>query len=81
MASKKLLNSVDQVVEECLAGLVAAHPGLVLLQGHRVVVRSDITAVVEANKVPHGLSRDRWCSADRLHSSCPAAGDLAMWWW
>ena len=50
--SKKLLNSVGTAVDECLAGVVAAHPGLELLQGHtRVVVRSDIGSVVAQNKV------------------------------
>ena len=50
--SKKLLNSVGAAVDECLAGLVAADPGLELLQGYtRVVVRSDIASVVAQNKV------------------------------
>ena len=51
--SKKLLNSVGSAVDECLVGLVAAHPGLELLQGHsRVVIRRDIATVVAHNKVP-----------------------------
>lgn len=49
--SKKLVNEVDHVVDECLAGLVAAHPGLSLLQGHRVIVRSDISSLLDQNKV------------------------------
>ena len=49
--SKKLVNEADHVVDECLAGLVAAHPGLSLLQGHRVIVRSDISFHLEQKKV------------------------------
>lgn len=49
--SKKLINSPEQAVDEALAGLVATHPGLRLLQGHRVVVRADIDAVVKEGKV------------------------------
>ncbi|NP_001070098.1 triokinase/FMN cyclase [Danio rerio] len=38
---RKLLNSVDRCVDEALEGLVRSHGGLVLLRGHRVVLRSD----------------------------------------
>ena len=49
--SKKLVNSVDKCVDECLAGLVAVNPGLGLLSGHRVVVRTDINDVIKSGKV------------------------------
>lgn len=39
---KKLINSVDSCVDEALCGLVRANGGLALLQGHRVVLRSDL---------------------------------------
>ncbi|KQT93623.1 dihydroxyacetone kinase [Marmoricola sp. Leaf446] len=38
---KKLINEVGDVVPEMLEGLVAANPGLVLLDGQTVVVRRD----------------------------------------
>ena len=49
--SKKLINSLDNVVDECLRGLVDVHPGLTLLSGHRVVLRSDIDDVRKSRKV------------------------------
>ncbi|XP_041354639.1 triokinase/FMN cyclase-like isoform X2 [Gigantopelta aegis] len=49
--SKKLVNSVDKCVDECLAGLVTVNPGLGLLSGHRVVVRTDIHDVIKSGKV------------------------------
>ncbi|KAG7233380.1 hypothetical protein INR49_007110 [Caranx melampygus] len=39
---KKLINSVDSCVDEALCGLVRAGGGLSLLEGHRVVLRSDL---------------------------------------
>jgi dihydroxyacetone kinase len=42
MSGKKLINAPSSAVDECLEGLVATHPGLTLLQDHRVVVRSDL---------------------------------------
>lgn len=50
-SSKKLINSPERAVDEALAGLVAVHPGLRLLEGHRVVVRADIQSVVQQGKV------------------------------
>lgn len=49
--SKKLVNDPERAVDEALAGLVAVHPGLVLLEGHRVVLRADISRVISDNKV------------------------------
>uniref|UniRef100_A0A3B1JVM4 Triokinase/FMN cyclase n=1 Tax=Astyanax mexicanus TaxID=7994 RepID=A0A3B1JVM4_ASTMX len=39
---KKLLNSVERCVDEALEGIVCSNGGLVLLKGHRVVLRSDL---------------------------------------
>ncbi|XP_069118565.1 triokinase/FMN cyclase-like isoform X1 [Argopecten irradians] len=51
-ACKKLINNVEQCVDENLEGLVAVNPGLQLLEGLRVVVRSDVGPnVVGAGKV------------------------------
>lgn len=49
--SKKLINDVETVVDEALAGLVAICPGLTLLKGHRVVVRSDVHLLAGQRKV------------------------------
>lgn len=51
MSKKKLINNPESVVDEALAGLVAVHPGLRLLEGHRVVVRADIETVTKEGKV------------------------------
>lgn len=40
-AMKKFINRPEDVVEEMLQGLVMLHPGLALLPGYKVVVRSD----------------------------------------
>merc|ERR1712013_4679 len=42
MAGKKLINSPETAVDEALEGLVMLHPGLRLLQDHRVVVREKV---------------------------------------
>ena len=52
MCSKKLVNEPSKAVDDALSGLVAAHPGLSLLEGHRVIVRSDIEQLKTQNKVP-----------------------------
>lgn len=39
---RKLLNSVDKCVDEALEGLVRSNASLVLLRGHRVVLRTDL---------------------------------------
>ncbi|KAJ8262605.1 hypothetical protein GJAV_G00168280 [Gymnothorax javanicus] len=44
-AQRKLLNSVESCVDEALMGIVAGNAGLVLLEGHRVVLRSDLGAL------------------------------------
>ncbi|XP_038663446.1 triokinase/FMN cyclase isoform X1 [Scyliorhinus canicula] len=40
--SKKLINSVDNCVDDALDGIVACNIGMQLLQGHRIVIRSDL---------------------------------------
>ncbi|XP_036151639.1 triokinase/FMN cyclase isoform X1 [Myotis myotis] len=45
MASKKLMNSVAGCADDALAGLVACNPNLQLLQGYRVVLRSDLDSL------------------------------------
>ena len=42
MASKKLINDPERVVDEALEGLTIIHPGLRLLEGHRVVLREEV---------------------------------------
>ena len=50
-SSKKLINSPQACVEDCLKGFVAANPGLSLLPGHNVIIRRDIEKVKAADKV------------------------------
>ncbi|GCC29157.1 triokinase/FMN cyclase isoform X2 [Chiloscyllium punctatum] len=40
--SKKLINSVENCVDDALDGLVACNVGMQLLQGHRVIIRADL---------------------------------------
>ncbi len=49
---KKLINEPLAVVDEMLAGLCLAYPGLALLEGERVLVRADLAAFRTA-----GMSR------------------------
>jgi len=42
MSGKKLINNPENVVDEALEGLTMIHPGLRLLDNHRVVVREQI---------------------------------------
>jgi len=42
MSGKKLINNPENVVDEALEGLTMVHPGLRLLEGHRVVVREQV---------------------------------------
>ena len=44
---KKLINRPEDVVEEMLQGLLVLHPGLVRLSGHKVLMRSDASAVCQ----------------------------------
>ncbi|XP_072032070.1 triokinase/FMN cyclase-like [Amphiura filiformis] len=50
-APKKLLNSIEQCVDDALEGVVSIHPGLRLLDDHRVVIREDIEQVIIDGKV------------------------------
>lgn len=49
--TKHLINNIDSAVDEALQGIVAANPGLNLLKGHRVVIRSDVEELRKAGKV------------------------------
>ena len=42
MSGKKLINNPENVVDEALEGLTMIHPGLRLLEGHRVVLREKV---------------------------------------
>ena len=41
MATKKLINDPNDVVEEMIQGIVACHPSLVRVEGYAVLLRSD----------------------------------------
>ncbi|NXF12904.1 TKFC cyclase, partial [Smithornis capensis] len=42
---KKLVMSVSSCADDALAGLVSCNPGLRFLQGHRVILRDDLSAI------------------------------------
>ncbi|MCX5579435.1 dihydroxyacetone kinase subunit DhaL [Kaistia terrae] len=48
---KKLMNATADVVDDMIAGLAIANPGLVLLEGERVVLRADIEAFKASGRV------------------------------
>ena len=45
MSAKKLLNGIEDCVDEGLNALVAINPSLSLVKNHRVIVRSDVEKV------------------------------------
>ena len=51
MSGKKLINNVDDVVDDCLAGVVASRANLTTIKNRRVVVRSDIADSDIRNRV------------------------------
>ena len=50
MSGKKLINNPESVVDEALEGLTMIHPGLRLLEGHRVVVREEVTHYLQISE-------------------------------
>ena len=42
MSAKKLVNEIDNVVDEALEGLISTNPHVTGIENHRVVVRSDL---------------------------------------
>uniref|UniRef100_A0A0B7AWN0 Triokinase/FMN cyclase n=1 Tax=Arion vulgaris TaxID=1028688 RepID=A0A0B7AWN0_9EUPU len=50
-SSKKLINKVNECERESCEGLVAVNPGLSLVKGQNVVVRTDASDVVSSGKV------------------------------
>ena len=51
MSGKKLINNVDDVVDDCLAGVVASRSNLTTIRDRRVVVRSDLAESNIQNRV------------------------------
>ena len=49
--TKKLVNAVQDCVDENLEGVVLLNPGLCKLQGHRVILRSDLKDFLQEGKV------------------------------
>ena len=50
MSGKKLINNPESVVDEALEGLTMIHPGLRLLEGHRVILKEKVGGVSSSNK-------------------------------
>ena len=42
MGVKKMINDVDNIVDEALDALVKTNPGVNIIENHRVIVRSDV---------------------------------------
>ena len=80
--SKKLVNRVDECVDEALAGLVASQPGLRQLQGHRVVLRADTQQLVADGKVTSCVLINAARTKSHTHViMCGYAGDSSVWRW
>ena len=43
--TKKMINAVEDVVEEMVQGIVASHPSLVRIRGYHILVRADYAHV------------------------------------
>ena len=56
MTGKKLINNPENVVDEALEGLTMIHPGLRLLEGHRVVVREEVTLYTRFSEECHRVT-------------------------
>ncbi|KAL5008640.1 hypothetical protein ScPMuIL_014221 [Solemya velum] len=48
---KKLINDVEKCVDDSMEGLVMVNPGLRLVRGHRIIIRSDIEQLKKIEKV------------------------------
>src|SRR3954454_7224005 len=75
---KKLINAPDNVVDEALAGMVAAHPGYFRLEEPNVVVRADAprsgkVGIISGGGSGHEPMHGGFVGLGMLDAACPGA--------
>jgi phosphoenolpyruvate---glycerone phosphotransferase subunit DhaK len=75
---KKLINSPDSVVDEALAGMVAAHPDLIRVESPNIIVRKDAprpgkVGVISGGGSGHEPMHGGFVGMGMLDAACPGA--------
>ena len=75
---KKLINVPEDVVEEALAGMLAAHPGLIRVEAPNIVVRKDApragkVGVISGGGSGHEPMHGGFVGLGMLDAACPGA--------
>jgi phosphoenolpyruvate---glycerone phosphotransferase subunit DhaK len=75
---KKLINSPDSVVDEALAGMVAAHPDLIRVEAPNIIVRKDAprpgkVGVISGGGSGHEPMHGGFVGMGMLDAACPGA--------
>ncbi len=75
---KKLINAVDAVVDEALAGMAAAHPDLIRVEPPNIVVRKDAprkgkVGVISGGGSGHEPMHGGFVGLGMLDAACPGA--------
>jgi dihydroxyacetone kinase-like protein len=75
---KKLINSPDNVVDEALAGMLAAHPGYIRVEEPNIVVRKDApkagkVGIISGGGSGHEPMHGGFVGMGMLDAACPGA--------
>ena len=75
---KKLINSPDDVVDQALAGMVAAHPGYIRVEEPNIVVRKDApkagkVGIISGGGSGHEPMHGGFVGMGMLDAACPGA--------
>src|SRR5215204_2713381 len=75
---KKLINAPENVVDEALAGMLAAHPGYIRLEEPNIVVRKDAprdgkVGVISGGGSGHEPMHGGFVGLGMLDAACPGA--------
>src|SRR6186997_504670 len=75
---KKLINAPDDVVDQALAGMIAAHPGYIRVEEPNIVVRADApimgkVGVISGGGSGHEPMHGGFVGMGMLDAACPGA--------
>ena len=75
---KKLMNAPENVVDEALPGMLAAHPGYIRVEEPNIVVRKDAprtgkVGVISGGGCGHEPMHGRFVGVGMLDAACPGA--------
>src|SRR6187455_1010178 len=75
---KKLINAPDDVVDEALAGMLAAHPGYLRVEEPNIIVRKDApkagkVGIVSGGGSGHEPMHSGFVGRGMLDAACPGA--------